>query len=447
MIKQWIVHNLLLFLKGLVLVKKAFRFFFRFLLSPLRVIGRIFLRFLIVPGYRMFFLFRRSMNHLFLPMKRRASFFFVNRYTVHIAVFVVVLFSIFMNLDSRQVRAESFGRQSLLYSLISQDQSFLVETISSIAESPPATRFSYMEDPSLNPSAHRDEAFIGSDYVTTLTGVAVSSTTLLGTSDSAASREMVETYTVGEGDTLGQIADRFGLSLNSVLWANSLTFRSVIRPGTILRIPPVDGVLYKVKRGDTIAKIAKNYSSDMEKIFAFNHLEPASNLVVGSELIIPDGRPPAPAPTTSYSAPISSLFSRVPTWDNSGDMARGSAKGKGTWVWPSTWRVITQYYRGWRHTGLDIDGDYSTNNLAAADGVVIWAGWRNGYGLTVEIDHGNGIVTRYAHHSKIGVKVGDVVRAGDTVGKTGTTGRSTGTHLHFEVIKNGKFQNPLDYIR
>ena len=92
-------------------------------------------------------------------------------------------------------------------------------------------------------------------------------------------------------------------------------------------------------------------------------------------------------------------------------------------------------------------GDYSTNNLAAADGVVIWAGWRNGYGLTVEIDHGNGIVTRYAHHSKIGVKVGDVVRAGDTVGKTGTTGRSTGTHLHFEVIKNGKFQNPLDYIR
>ena len=390
------------------------------------------------------------MGRVFLPVKRRAAFLFVNRYVVHAAILAIIIFVSFINLGGRQVRAESFGRESLLYFLVSQDETFVVETVTSVAESPLPSRLSYMDDLSLNSFSHTDEAFIGSDYVTTVTGVSVSSPTLLGASESMAPRDKVETYTIGEGNTLGQIADRFGLSLNTILWANNLTFRSIIRPGASLRIPPVDGVLYKVKKGDTVAKIAKTYSSETEKILAFNNLGEKSSLTVGSELMIPDGRPPAPAPITSYSTPIGNVFNRstsVPTWDNSGDKSRGSAAGKGTWVWPTDWRVITQYYKGWRHTGIDIDGDYSTNNIAAADGVVVWAGWRNGYGLTVEIDHGNVIVTRYGHHSKIGVKIGDVLKAGDPTGKTGTTGRSTGTHLHFEVIKNGKFQNPLDYIR
>lgn len=444
--KQWLIHVLLLFFRGLVWIKKKLVVFFRLFLSPIQAIGRVILRFVIVPGYRMFFFTRRAIWKMTLPVKRRATFLFVNRYVVHIVVAAVVAFVFFINLNGRQVRAESFGRESLLYSIVSQDQSFVVETVSSTVESTQFGRFSYLNDFSLSPFTHADEAFLGSDYVTTETGAAVSSPILSGPDGSLAPRDKVETYVVKDGDTLGQIADRFGLSLNTILWANNLTFRSVIRLGIELRIPPVDGVLYKVKRGDTVAKVAKTYNSETEKILAFNNLGATSNLSVGSELMIPGGRPPAPAPTTNYSTPIKNVFS-VPSWDNSGDKSRGSAKGKGTWVWPSNWRVITQYYRGWRHTGLDIDGDYSTDNFAASDGVVIWAGWRSGYGLTVEIDHGNGIVTRYAHHSKISAKVGDVVRAGDPIGKTGTTGRSTGTHLHFEVIKNGKFQNPLDYIR
>ena len=96
---------------------------------------------------------------------------------------------------------------------------------------------------------------------------------------------------------------------------------------------------------------------------------------------------------------------------------------------------------------MDIDGDYTTRSYAAADGVVVFSGWKGGYGLAIEIDHGNGYLTRYGHHSKNFVKVGDVVIAGQAIAQTGTTGRSTGTHLHFEVVRNGTFLNPLNFIR
>jgi len=153
---------------------------------------------------------------------------------------------------------------------------------------------------------------------------------------------------------------------------------------------------------------------------------------------LPGGAPPSPVTTTRSTTSIATLFTAP-------QVSAPSAAVSG-WVWPTDWHVITQYY-GWKHTGVDIDGDYTTSSYAARGGVVVYAGWRNGYGLTVEVDHGDGYMTRYAHHSKIYVSVGDVVSTGQVLAQTGTTGRSTGTHLHFEVIRNGKFQNPLDYVR
>ena len=159
--------------------------------------------------------------------------------------------------------------------------------------------------------------------------------------------------------------------------------------------------------------------------------------------MLPDGQPPAPTPQRGTTSSLAKVFS-APQQGSS--QRRGSASGTGDWVWPTDWRVITQYFT-WKHTGIDIDGDYTTNNYASADGVVIYSGWRRGYGETVEVDHGNGIVTRYAHNSALYVKTGDVVSAGQAVARTGSTGRSTGSHIHFEVIVNGKFKNPLDYVR
>ncbi len=116
-------------------------------------------------------------------------------------------------------------------------------------------------------------------------------------------------------------------------------------------------------------------------------------------------------------------------------------------LWPTSGHVVTQYY-GWKHTGIDIDGDYSSPLYAAADGVVETAGWNSGgYGLQIIVDHPNGMKTRYAHSSKLFVKVGDSVKKGQVIAMMGTTGRSTGTHLHFEVYTNNKRANPLSYIR
>ncbi len=100
-----------------------------------------------------------------------------------------------------------------------------------------------------------------------------------------------------------------------------------------------------------------------------------------------------------------------------------------------------------RHDGIDLAGKKGSEVIAVASGVVTWAGKRYGYGNLVEINHGNGYVTRYGHNEKIEVKVGDAVKKGDTIARMGSTGRSTGPHVHFEVHKNGRVVDPMRYVR
>lgn len=407
------------------------------LVTPVRGAWRVFVRLAIVPLYRVAFFARRSTGRFLLPAKNRALYIVSNRYTIHVAVIGIAVLTSGINLAGSEVRAESFGKDSLLYALVSQEDNSVVEVVAP-TDLQERKGTSYMNDPSVDASSlHIDLNYVGEEYVTTTVG-SLSSPALLGSKDSVAPRTEIETYVVKDGDTLGGVAERYGLSLSTLLWANDLTVRSTIRAGKELKILPEDGVTYTVKSGDTLTKIATRYGADAEKILAANHLESANDIVVGETLLVPGGQPPAVAQAPARTAPLSSITKPA--------APRGSSGGSGTWVWPSDWRVITQYF-GWKHTGVDIDGDFNTLNYAAADGVVIYSGWRNGYGNTVEVDHGNGIVTRYAHASKNLVSKGDVVVAGQAVAQTGTTGNSTGTHLHFEVIKNGKFQNPLDYIR
>lgn len=334
---------------------------------------------------------------------------------------------VLMNIQTREVRAETFGQQSILYSLIAVEGLDKVEIVTARDRViTTGTQVAYLEDTILDASEHVDIESL--DYATPVVGGEGA------TKPSVPAREKIETYVVEEGDTLGAIAERFDLSLSTVIWANDLTFRSTIRPGQELEILPTDGVSYTVKSGDTLSRIARKYDIEPEKILKQNKIASADRLSIGDELLIPGGEPIAQA--IRRTAPVANL------------LAPPSAKSavEGYWLWPTNWRTITQYY-GWRHTGVDIDGDYTTFSYASRDGVVIYSGWRGGYGLTVELDHGDGYVTRYAHHSKNLVSVGDVVKAGDAIARTGTTGRSTGTHLHFEVIKKGRFQNPLDYVR
>lgn len=246
-------------------------------------------------------------------------------------------------------------------------------------------------------------------------------------------RRTPETYAVVAGDTIAGIAARFGVSIDTVLWANKLSVRSVIRPGNTLTIPPVSGILHTVVRNDTIAKIAQRYRVKPEDVVAWNQLANASDLRLGETLVIPGGRMPAPPAPVQTSRTV--LIPSRQTPNSSG------------LIWPSACRRITQGF-SWRHTGLDIACGKGNALRAVADGIVIIAGWnRGGYGYQVVIDHGDGRRTRYAHASQLNAKVGDEVRQGDVVALEGTTGRSTGPHNHFELYVNGRRVNPLQYIR
>lgn len=396
-------------------------------------IGLFFVRRFYVPAYRLTFFIRRYVQKVLLPAKHRVVFIISNRYTTHVLMILIVAGVTWVNLSARDVRAEDFGQQSLLYQLVAQDDSAVLEVVE--AGSPVVnlgSSSSYLVGTVVDARRHIDLDFL-EGTATPVTG---------DESPSAApqipTRSEIETYAVQEGDTLGKIAESYGLSLSTILWSNGLTYTSTIRPGQELKILPTDGVLYTVKSGDTLSKIARNYSVDVETIMEQNAMTSAHKLAIGDELLLPGGEPPSPVTTTRSSASITTLFS-APSVSAPNAVVDG-------WVWPTDWKVITQYY-GWRHTGIDVDGDYTTSSYAARGGVVIYSGWRSGYGLSVEVDHGDGYVTRYAHHSKNYVAVGDVVSAGQVLAQTGTTGRSTGTHLHFEIIRNGKFQNPLDYVR
>jgi len=431
--KQFIVRSLLGFLRGLIFIKRHSGPLFKKLSSPLRRTGLFFVRWIGIPSYRLLFFVRRYINKVLLPAKHRIVFIISNRYTVHVMMSFIVLGVAWVNLSARDVRAETFGQQSLLYHLVVQDDSAVLEVVEAgalvVNKTSPS---SYLADIILDAQRHVDLDYLEETY-TPLTGEGVSTDKPL-----VSSRTQVETYTVADGDTLGKIAQSYGLSLSTLLWSNGLTYTSTIRPGQELKILPVDGLLYSVKSGDTLSRIAKNYSVEVETILKQNGLTSADTLSIGDELLLPGGEPPAPVATARASASIGNLFAAP--------QVSAPSEVVGGWVWPTDWHSVTQYY-GWKHTGVDLDGDYSTYSYAARDGAVIYSGWRNGYGFTVEVDHGDGYVTRYAHHSKLFVSVGDVVTAGQALAQTGSTGRSTGTHLHFEVIRNGKFQNPLDYVR
>lgn len=250
-------------------------------------------------------------------------------------------------------------------------------------------------------------------------------------------RAEIVDYEVQEGDTLGSIADKFGVSQETLLWQNSLTKTSKIKPGQTIQVLPVTGVAYKVKKGDTVQSIAKAHDSSAQAIvdFPYNTFtnDETFELAIGQTVIVPEG---VPAATVSTSAPrIKQITPDA-----------GTVVASGSFVWP-TQGTISQNY-AWYHGGIDIANRGLPTILAADSGTVVTAGWSNvGYGNYVVIDHGNGYRTLYAHMSAIYVVAGQTVGRGSSIGKMGSTGRSTGPHLHFEVIRNGVHMNPFSVLQ
>jgi len=246
-------------------------------------------------------------------------------------------------------------------------------------------------------------------------------------------------YRVVEGDTIGGIAQKFGVSVDTVLWENNLKSIEAIKPKQILRILPVTGVKHKVKRGETIYSIAKYYSVDAQNIidYPFNTFsnDETFALTAGQELMIPDGVEPRETITgTKY---VAQIVAPIP-----------GVVGEGNFMWPTGGRITQRY--SWYHPAVDIANASNPPVVAAATGTVILAGWNaGGYGNYVVIDHGNGYQTLYGHllSNSITVKAGDRVNQGQKIGAMGSTGRSTGTHLHFEIKINGGKVDPLKMLK
>jgi murein DD-endopeptidase MepM/ murein hydrolase activator NlpD len=271
-------------------------------------------------------------------------------------------------------------------------------------------------------------------------------------------RRAVEKYIVKTGDTLSTIAEDWNVTVDTIKWANSLS-SDLVKPGQTLDIPPSDGVLVTVKSGDTLSGLASKYSANDQAIADFNWLDYPFTLDEGSLLFIPEGKMPAPKPVVAKrSTPSSYVTNRnVPT-SNVGAADPNVGKFLG---WPvAGGGKISQYYKGYYHRGIDIADKSMPNIVAAGSGTVIFAGCYgscpplgstyggSNYAWSIQIDHGNGYTTWYAHLKNIYVRSGQSVSQGQSIGQMGSTGRSTGVHLHFEVRKGSAFGsqvNPLYY--
>jgi len=269
-------------------------------------------------------------------------------------------------------------------------------------------------------------------------------------------RTSVVEYVVQQGDTVSDIAVRFGLSESTVVWANPEldTDPDFLTIGQKMVILPVDGVLHTVARGETVESIASKYQVEPRAIYEYpgNALSLPYTLVVGQTLIVPGGIRPAPprpvAATAPAAAPAQSASAPLSTTPQVSAPA-GAPVGEGVFVWPMA-GTITQYF-GRGHLGIDLYAQRGTPIYAADAGYVSAVRytcdtWWCGYGRWVVIDHGNGLQTLYAHLASATVQPGDTVARGQQIGTCGDVGKATGPHLHFEVLRDGTRMNPLAFL-
>jgi len=271
-----------------------------------------------------------------------------------------------------------------------------------------------------NPNAATDTADVALVHGAALLSEAGPSGTIADIIDAPQS-DQISLYVVREGDSLSGIAHMFGVTINTIMWANDLKRGSAIQPGQELIILPITGIQHTVLKGETLASIAKKYSGDADEILQYNGLESASALSIGTVVMIPGGEVPAPV-SSSSSAPTAPL------------RGAGGPSYQGYYTNPVPGAKKTQGLHG--YNGVDLGAPVGTPVHAAASGraiIVKAGGWNGGYGSYIVIAHDNGTQTLYAHLSAVSIPQGAAVAQGQVIGKVGRTGKATGPHLHIEV--------------
>ncbi|MBQ6773258.1 MAG: peptidoglycan DD-metalloendopeptidase family protein [Synergistaceae bacterium] len=289
-------------------------------------------------------------------------------------------------------------------------------------------------------------------------------------------------YTVNQGDSLWVIASSQGIEVDTITGSNTFTSSARLRPGMVLRIPNQDGIFYVMKKGDDIKSVCKRYGVSLTKVKGVNAGVDVASLKTGEEVFLPGARPDGviehddvklaevPAQGKKNPGKINNKGSKknpvksdkndkndkVSKNDKSEKLPKGevAVKNSGGFRWPIMGRINSPF--GWRqhpltkrrdfHTGIDIKASRGDPIKGAGAGRVVYSGWMGGYGKVIVLEHRNGQSTLYAHCSTLLVGKGANVTSGQLIAKVGTTGRSTGPHLHFEVRNGNSPVNPIKYL-
>ncbi|MBI4779219.1 M23 family metallopeptidase [Candidatus Falkowbacteria bacterium] len=434
----------MIFLKRLLAV-----FFVNLALKPILSVLRFIFYKVLVKLYLFYFSTIKRLG-LADKIKNKSATFFINQKLAHVAVAALTIFFVIFNLTQKTqaVAPDEIAGKTFLSEIISNEFSENDQLIEEYFDEQAAitpVQQTYLDNLTAFKPQPMAEMTAPEDSVLDMEnlsqgGDAIRKPDLAATSKTQRPRENIIDYIVQAGDTVSTIASNFGISVNTILWENDLNAYSLIRPGNKLVILPISGVAHKVVRGDTLATISSKYGVDANIIMEANKLASAEFLSIGQKLIVPGGKKTYYIPNqASGLSPVSLIKDLLKPQD-----LRSVASNK--LAWPTVGARLTQYY-SWRHHAIDIANKTGTPIYACDTGVVEVAGWGTGYGNQIVIDHGGGRKSRYAHLSKFYVKKGESVKKGEAIAAMGSTGRSTGPHLHFEYIINGIKYNPLNYLK
>jgi LysM repeat protein len=457
----------------LYLLKQVISFLFIYVIyKPGRVLLRFIFYKIVVKTYRHYFFVARRIG---LFSKENSFAVYLKQKMIHVILVLLTVSIVVTNFaqSTKAQSASSSAGKTILSSLVSSefdsaDEGQLIEEFFDQEPDISPEQQSYLNNLSTiraQPSASTETAN-DSDNLTdengglTQEGSALKKPDMIGSeplgSDQnsevkniAQIRKEVTYYDVQNGDTVSTIAQKFGINVSTILWENDLSAYSVIRPGDKLTILPTNGITHKIARGESLISIAKQYGIDEQKIIGINHLSNPQQIQIGEKLFIPDGKKIAYAPykPTSYSG-LNIIKDLVERTQLTKELKKPKSliTGGNLMQWPTQGHRITQYY-SWKHHAIDIANHVGTPIYAADAGTIEYAGWGNGYGNQIVINHGGGKKTRYAHLSKFYCEIGDTVGKGEAIGAMGNTGWSTGPHLHFEIMIDGSKYNPLNYVK
>lgn len=392
----------------------------------------------------------------------RSSSVMANPKIVHIIVIIIALFLVIANLTARAKTqsASNIVGGTIISNLVGNefgdqvDEELIQETSDeNQAKSPVPQKYLNNQSCLINnlnagqstTKNTEEESYLSDQLPSTQGGSALVRPDIVATQKIIRPRTEIVYHTVQAGETISTIAEQYAISVNTILWENNLTAFSLIRPGDNIAILPFTGIGYTIVSGDSVSKIAGRYNVLEKDIVNANKLIDSTNFKIGQKILIPGGR--KIVQIVSNDSLARKVYSGLSVIKNLIQPKSLNVSPGNKMIWPTVGYRITQYY-SWRHQAIDIANHVGTPEYAADSGIVEIAGWSNGgYGNTIVINHGGGKKTRYGHLSKLYVCVGQKVSKGEAIGAMGSTGHSTGPHLHFEVIINGVKYNPLSFVK